>query len=372
MIAVIGTGVVGACVGYYLARDGGQVVLVDAGQPGRLTTSTSLAWVNASSKAEHPEYFDLNAAGLAEYDRLLADSRTLGDRWWHPTGHLRWDYADESELVRAVDQLRERGYPAEVWDAARVRRGLEPNVSFASASALVAFLPSEAWVDGPRMVEELVAAAVGKGATAAFGAPVAGIGVDNGAVTSVSLADGRRIRADAVVNAAGPAAASVAALVGRVLPMQERPGLAVRVEAGADCIGRVMHAPGIAMRPDGPGRVFLLTHEVEPALRRPLRPPLELAEEVRVLAGSVVLQLASASVVEARVGYRPVPVDGLPAIGKATDIDGYYEAVTHSGITLGPIIARALSAEILRGHVDPLVTSFRASRLPPNASPRAF
>jgi glycine/D-amino acid oxidase-like deaminating enzyme len=59
-----------------------------------------------------------------------------------------------------------------------------------------------------------------------------------------------------------------------------------------------------------------------------------------------------------------MPLDGLPMIGKATDIDGYYEAAMHSGITLGPIAARALTAEILHGRIDPLVSSLRASRLP--------
>jgi glycine/D-amino acid oxidase-like deaminating enzyme len=50
-------------------------------------------------------------------------------------------------------------------------------------------------------------------------------------------------------------------------------------------------------------------------------------------------------------------------IGRATGIGGYYEAVTHSGVTLAPVVARALTAEILRGEIDPLVSTFRASRI---------
>jgi len=50
MIGIIGTGALGACIGYYLSREGADVLLIDAGQPGALTTSASLAWVNASSK----------------------------------------------------------------------------------------------------------------------------------------------------------------------------------------------------------------------------------------------------------------------------------------------------------------------------------
>jgi glycine/D-amino acid oxidase-like deaminating enzyme len=67
-------------------------------------------------------------------------------------------------------------------------------------------------------------------------------------------------------------------------------------------------------------------------------------------------------VLDTRVGHRPIPEDGFPVVGGAGDIKGYYEAVTHSGVTLGPLLGRTLAAEIVRGDVDPLVAPFRASR----------
>src|ERR1041384_6197755 len=98
-VAVIGAGVVGACIAYYLSGERVDVVLVDAGEPGQLTTSASFAWVNASAKTGDPTYFDLNCAGLKEYERLLADVADSG--WWNPTGHLRWDYQDEDALEQS-------------------------------------------------------------------------------------------------------------------------------------------------------------------------------------------------------------------------------------------------------------------------------
>jgi glycine/D-amino acid oxidase-like deaminating enzyme len=363
MIAVIGTGIVGACVGYHLARAGADVMLVDGGWPGRLTTNATFAWVNASSKIDHPAYFELNFAGLKEYERLVAESSD--QTWWHPSGHLRWDYASEGELVSRVQQLQERGYAAEVWEANRVQRVLEPSLSFASPSSLVAVLPSEGWVDGPGMVEALVAMAVRRGARVTFRNALRGIAVENGAVIAIQLRCGQSYAVDAVVNAAGPAAAGVAALIGRALPMREQPGLAVRVKTSEDRLHRVIHPPGIAIRPDGRRRVFLLARSVEPALGGNEHDPNDLAESVKRVASRVLPELASASVVDARVGHRPLLVDGLPAIGRARDVDGYYEAVTHSGITLGPILGRLLATEILHGRIDPLVAPFRADRLDP-------
>jgi glycine/D-amino acid oxidase-like deaminating enzyme len=359
MIAVIGTGVVGACVGYYLAREGAEILLVDAGRPGVLTTGASLAWVNASSKADRPGYFELNAAGLAEYEHL-ADA--LGGTWWHPTGHLRWDYRDETALLAHVERLRARGYPAEVWEAERVRRLLEPDLAFPSPSALVAVFPSEGWVEGPQMVQALIAGAVKNGATTSFENSVRNIGVADGTVASIELAGGQTYQTETVVNAAGPGASGVAALVGRHLPMTTPPGLAVRVRTDTDLVRRVIHPPDIAIRPDRDGLAFLLARGIEPELARAELPLSHLIENVRQLAGRVVPELAGAPVVDARIGQRPIPFDGLPAVGKATAVDGYYEAITHSGITLGPILARALTAEILHGEIDPLVAGYRASR----------
>ena len=40
------------------------------------------------------------------------------------------------------------------------------------------------------------------------------------------------------------------------------------------------------------------------------------------------------------------------------------EAVTHSGITLGPLVGRLLAREMLTGEVDPLIAPFRPDRFP--------
>jgi glycine/D-amino acid oxidase-like deaminating enzyme len=68
--------------------------------------------------------------------------------------------------------------------------------------------------------------------------------------------------------------------------------------------------------------------------------------------------------VEARFGLRPVPADGHSCVGALPEIPGYYEAVTHSGVTLGPLVGRLLAREILTGEVDPLIAPFRPDRFP--------
>ena len=49
------------------------------------------------------------------------------------------------------------------------------------------------------------------------------------------------------------------------------------------------------------------------------------------------------------VGLRPIPEDGKPVIGFATNAPGVYLATMHSGVTLAPAVGRFASMEILDG-----------------------
>ena len=79
--------------------------------------------------------------------------------------------------------------------------------------------------------------------------------------------------------------------------------------------------------------------------------------------------LHSAKISETLVGVRPIPKDGFSCVGAVSALPGYYEAVTHSGVTLGPLVGRLLAKEILSGEVDPLVAPFRPDRFVRNTQP---
>jgi glycine/D-amino acid oxidase-like deaminating enzyme len=72
--------------------------------------------------------------------------------------------------------------------------------------------------------------------------------------------------------------------------------------------------------------------------------------------------LVAAQPIEALVATRPIPADGFPSVGAVPGIPGYYEAVTHSGVTLAPLIGRSLTDELLGKAPDPLLAPFRPDR----------
>ncbi|MFG1909774.1 NAD(P)/FAD-dependent oxidoreductase [Kribbella sp. NPDC048928] len=352
-VAVIGTGILGACVGWNLSRRGAEVIFVDLLAPGEGVTNWSFAWVNASAKTARRSYFDLSVAAMTTYGELV---KTLGPgSWWHPTGHVRWtdDPAAESELLATAELLAGRNYRAEVWTGAEVRRCLESALVLPDEVAVVHY-PDEAWVHGRRLVRRLVGEAVASGADHRSGTAVRAI--ELGHHPSVVLSDGTRLEVDAVVNAAGPGAAEVAGLVGRHLPMRREPGAVARLACERVPIERAMHTPHVEIRPDGDASVVLHSREVDALVDTDA----DLGQLLHTLAGAVVPELSEARVAAVRAVERPIPADTFPSVGAA--LAGYYEAVSHSGITLGPLLGRLLAAEILTGERDNLLADFRPER----------
>jgi glycine/D-amino acid oxidase-like deaminating enzyme len=353
-VAVVGAGIVGSSLAYRLSEGGAEVVLVDGAEPGSGTTSTSFAWVNANNKLPR-DYFELNLAGMREHERLHDE---LGGGWLHATGNLIWA-EDQEGLEGRVERLRSWSYPAEMLSASTVTEKLEPGAALPEAR--VAHFPEESWVDAPAVTRTLVDAA-GNGIETRFGDEVQGIEL-HGEEATLRLEGGDVIRADAVVNAAGARGASVAGMVGRELPLDVFPGLLVRVAVPGKPLRHLMHTPRINVRPDGDGYVLLHHGSVDEEITDDfvgMEDPLcmELLERGR----RVLPALEEAEIVEARFGRRPVPADGHSCVGALSEFPGYFEAVTHSGVTLGPLIGRLLAREILTGEVDPLIAPFRPDR----------
>jgi glycine/D-amino acid oxidase-like deaminating enzyme len=360
-VAVVGAGIVGSSVAYRLSEGGAEVILIDRAEPGSGTTSTSFAWVNANNKLPR-EYFDLNLAGMREHGRLRDE---IGGGWLHPSGNLIWGADEEQEdLEKRVERLRSWSYAAEMLPASTVNERLEQGAIFPNPEIRIAHFPEESCADAPALTRTLVEAASRSGTRTHFGDAVRGIEFEREGV-ALHFEYGEAINADVLVNATGARAASVAEMVGRKLPLDVFPGLLVRVAVPGEPLRHLMHTPRINVRPDGPGYLLLHHGSIDERLTDDFAGTEDpLCAELLERARQVLRALEEAEVVEARFGMRPVPADGHSCVGALSEIPGYYEAVTHSGVTLGPLLGRLLAREILTGEVDPLIAPFRPDRFP--------
>ena len=158
----------------------------------------------------------------------------------------------------------------------------------------------------------------------------------------------------------------MAALLGRTLPLRTKKGLLVRLSVEENVISRLVHTPQVNLRPDGTERIVVHHSSVDQKLEDDGVSEDSLCQELLERARRVVPALEGAKVEDVRVGVRPMPEDGLPCVGAVPELPGYYETVTHSGVTLGPLLGRLLTREILDGEVAGLISPFRPARFARN------
>ena len=79
---------------------------------------------------------------------------------------------------------------------------------------------------------------------------------------------------------------------------------------------------------------------------------------------STVLPGASNAILdELTLGFRTMPMDGFPVVGPVPGAPDVYVAVTHSGVTLAPILGRYVSQEVLTGARVDSLAPYRPTRL---------
>lgn len=363
---VIGSGIVGAAVAFRLSQAGARVTVLEATRPAALASRFSFAWINASHKPPRP-YHDLNAAGVAEHQALAVE---IGGDWLHPTGRLEWATSQPARaaLQDNITRLRAWDYPVERIDQEQAQALVPTLCLSADGEADYAFHPEEGWIEGATLIGHLLPAAEATGAMVVYPAPVERLLVEGGGVTGV-LAAGATYRADVVIDCAGVAAGTLPRDHGLSVAQRRSPGLLIVTEPASAPLDRVVHAPGVYLRPDGGGRLLIGSEEIDASLTD--LPPdapapavdTEPCQELLRRARALVPRLTGVEVESARLCWRPMPTDGLSAVGPIADLPGYYIALTHSGITLGPLLGRLVASEIAAGQFAPELLPFRPDRL---------
>jgi glycine/D-amino acid oxidase-like deaminating enzyme len=357
-VAVVGLGIVGASAAYAAAWAGARVLALDAGPPGGGTSGASFAWLNSVRK-EPEVYHRLNAAGMTAHREL---SKELGgDAGHHEGGSLEWaeSGADERELRERVHRLASRGYPAEFITRDRVRE-LESGLAIPDHVDEVAFYGADAWLDAPKLIGRLLAAASARGADILDGRPVRSLRTSGDRVEAI-LTDHGELDAESVLVCVGPATQAFLEPFGAPIPVDRVPGLLAITSRTSVQLSRVVHAPGIHLRPDAAGGLRLGAEDVD-TLASNSGSPIALAELLLERAARVFPAARQLKIADRRMGVRPMPGDKHTIAGRIPGLANAWMIATHSGITLGPLLGRLMADEIVRGTPSPLLTPFRPER----------
>jgi D-amino-acid dehydrogenase len=375
-VVVIGGGIVAASVAYHLARRDVSVITVEGGQPGQATSAGAGIICPWTLRDDGPGY-RLWAEGARYYPDLIAMLAADGQA---ATGYARVGAVcvaeDEHALRATTRRLRSRRAAAPEIGEVTVLAPGEPAHMFPPLDPALAgvAITGGARIDGRAIRDALLAAAVthgthrvkadaeldppaGRMRGARAGSeripPEAEPGRSAARVRGVR-AGGERIHADAVVVAAGAWTPRVCAQAGARLAIAPQRGQIVHAElpgAATDAWPVVLATRDPYLLAFPAGRVVLGATREEAGFDHRAT----LGGVAGLLAGALELApgLRDATLLETRIGFRPLSRDGLPFVGRLAD--GLFVAAGHGpeGLTAGPWTGLATAALVLG---DPPVT----------------
>ncbi len=358
-IVIAGSGIVGASIGYHLAKRGAQVTILDAENPGAGATGKSLGWINATFSKRPRAYFDLNYAGIAAWRHLEIEfDDALRIQWggsvaWFPAG------TEADELRANVRNHQQWGYPVHQIAEAELHR-LLPFISTGEISA-ACHSEHEGTVDPLHALAILLEKARRFGAEIRFPCAVTGIHLAQGRVRSVQTTDGP-LEAGTFVIACGVGSPGLAKMAGFQVPLKESPGVLLHTAPAPRWIDRVVLAPGTHFKQALDGRIVAGGPIVAGAGTAITEASVEQAEEIHRLLALFLPQSRDLPVERVTLGYRVMPADEYPILGFTEACPNLYVAATHSGVTLAPLIGQLASLEILDGVKVQALEPYRPSR----------
>ena len=370
-VAVVGGGLVGLTLAYELAQLGADVVVIDAGLPGRATDAGAGILSPDTTGVDDDRWWDFCQGAGAHYPALLERLRRDGidtsgtgygrcgllslglrpheDSWFAPFADI--------VLRRSEGRVREIS-PTEAIDRF-------PPLGVADRAL---YNETACRVDGRGLAAAVRSAAVARGVRVAEGR-VTGVRAPGASVSSVALEDGADIDCGAVAITGGAWSAAMGEWLDAPFPVTPTKG-------------QIVHLGHAGATESWPIAQPLLTHYLVPwpGGRVACGGTFEVGagfshtataggiHELLRECLSVAPGLAGATYGETRVGLRPTTADDRPVIGAVPGWGNAWVATGHgaSGLLLGPYSSHLLARQIMSGSGGP------DERVPPGVSPARF
>jgi glycine/D-amino acid oxidase-like deaminating enzyme len=354
-VGIAGGGIVGASIAMHLARSGAHVLLFEKIGPAQGATQNSFAWVNAFVEDAH--YRALRLESLKEY-RELDRTLSLNIVWG---GYLNWaSNMAETDLVQAsARQLAGTAYPTRRVTAEEIMT-LDPAVTTGPITEAI-YSSIDGHLDPVQVTRRFLDDAARAGARILYPCELTALDLRAGRLRGVTTTRGQ-FALDRLVVAAGVDTPRILAMARCPLALKHAPGILAHSKR-VPALTRLVH--------DAPGNVEFKQMADGSVVGTDARSPPDTPEhreirahampfpsaELRTHHGNRILNriarfLPAAQAVpldRLTLGFRPMPIDEFPVMGALPMAPDIHVAVTHSGVTLAPIVGRLTAEEVLQG-----------------------
>jgi sarcosine oxidase subunit beta len=382
-VVVIGAGVIGSAVSYFLAAGGFRVCVLERGAVAGGTSSASAGHTSVQGRAPGPP-LDLALANVRLLDELRRELPTDFE-YVQAGGLVLAEDETEYRLLREFAARQSARVPVEFWEAADVRRA-EPHLDPRRILGAT-YCPLDGYANPMALALALARGAARRGAEIRPHTEVIAVETAAGRVTGVRTPS-EALRAPVVVSAAGVWSAEVGRLAGVDVGVLPRKGQLVVSEPLPPLVRSVIsHAGHVPFKDhgiDAPPEV-----EGEMQKKRYLKQTRAGGFRGRFYVGSTsefvgfdrgstwdgvsqlcryaidtVPALARARLVRAWAGLRPRSRDGKFIIGPAPGLEGLWLATGHDsiGVLHSTMTGKLLAEWIASGRRPELLAPFDPAR----------
>ena len=368
-ILIVGGGLAGTAIAYYLARGGAEVLVIERDEINAQASGANSGSIHAQIPLEpFLEQGEAWTRGFAPTIPLMVESIRL---WGGLEAELGADLeialpgglmvAEDERQLRILERKaaveRAHGLPVEILAAAELRR-IVPYLSPDLAGA--AFCPIEGKANPQKAAPAFARAAQGLGAQLTCGVTLTGLRTGAGGFEAATSAG--PIAARRVVNCAGAEAAAVAAMVGVELPLQGFPIQVNVTEPVAPLVHHLVYSAGRRLTLKQARSGGLLIGGGYPArLDDAGRPVVDPAQVRANLAAAIrtVPALAQAQLLRSWAAIVNGTEDWRPILGEVPSVKGFWLSLfPWLGFSAGPVAARSVAEAILGREPEADISGF--------------
>lgn len=362
MVVIIGGGIFGLAIGWYLARVGCPVTLFEQGQVGRGATWAAagmlMPW-KISPSFNH-DLFLLQQASHQLWPAFAQELKAASNVAIHYQTDGRYFVAlDEKAVKRLRKQYtihKQLDFPLR-WLTGEAVRQREPYLSPKIQAAIFSSLSHR--VDNRRLIKALREAFLNAGGKLREQTRVTAILTDRQQVRGLQLGE-EMVGTDTVILAAGAWSGQIKGLPQRlqetIQPLKGQT-LTLQMSVTAPLIRHPLIGP-VYIVPRRDGRLIVGT-TVEEEAGFNTSSTVGGVLQILTKAQQILPAIKELPIVEMGAGLRPTGPERLPVLG-TTEIRGLVIASGgHSyGILLSPIVAQAINELVLRGRVIDIIKPF--------------
>ncbi|MCC2251827.1 MAG: NAD(P)/FAD-dependent oxidoreductase [Bacillota bacterium] len=355
-IIIIGGGILGASTAYYLARNKYHVTIIDRFDDGQATDAAAGIVCPWLSQRRNKAWYQLVKAGARSYPNLIHSLYQDGeeDVGYEQVGAIHL-HDDDKKLIAMKERAEKRKLAApEIGEIKLLDQQATTELfPLLNGNYKSVYVSGAARVDGRKLRDALLRAAEKHGAILIKGN--AALTYKDNTINGVHV-NSQTIPADTVIAATGAWMTELLSPLGVHFQVDEQRAqiLHVQLPTGDASNWPVVKPPNNQYMLTFPDNRIVLgaTHEDNVGFDH--RVTAGGMHEILTKAMEVAPGLEATTILEARVGFRPVTPGFLPVIGPLPGFHGLLLAngLGSTGLTMGPFIGLQLSKLVMKEEVD--------------------